>query len=233
MIKCIVVDDEPLARALLESHIAEVPYLKLLGSFKNALEASNFLAKEAVDVVFLDIQMPRLTGLDFLKSIANPPKVIFTTAYREYALESYDFEAVDYLLKPITLPRFLKAVNKLLNLKKDHSSVHITGHEKEYLFFNVNRKRVKVIVDDIQFIESLKDYIHIHLSTTKIMVKQQLGKTMEYLPSYFIRVHRSYIVNTKTITAYTAEDIEIGTLEIPIGGIYKDFVFAYLESNSK
>ncbi|MEO0571083.1 MAG: LytTR family DNA-binding domain-containing protein [Bacteroidota bacterium] len=231
MIKCIVVDDEPLARSLLESHIAEVPYLKLMGSFKNALEANQFLAKETIDLVLLDIQMPRLTGLELLRSIANPPHVIFTTAYREYALESYDFEAVDYLLKPITFSRFLKAVNKLLRKKKELSMPQNEAQGKEYLFLKINRKKVKVIMEDILYIESLKDYIHIHLSENKLLVKMQLGQIMEHLPSYFIRVHRSYIINTTKVTAYTAEDIEIGALEIPIGGTYKDYVFAYLEKD--
>ena len=221
MIKCIVVDDEPLARSLLESHIAEVPYLKLMGSYKNALQASNFLASETVDLIFLDIHMPRLTGLEFLKSITNPPQVIFTTAYREYALESYEFEAVDYLLKPITFTRFLKAVNKLLHKTKGLVGDQKEKREKAYLFLNVNRKKVKVIIDDIQYIESLKDYIQIHLSDSKLMVKKQLGQLMDDLPPYILRVHRSYAVNAKKITAYTAEDIEIGVLEVPIGGKYK------------
>ncbi len=232
MIKCIVVDDEPLARALLESHIAEVPYLKLIGSYKNALQASDFLAREAVDLIFLDIEMPKLTGLDFLRSIANPPSIIFTTAYREYALESYDFEAIDYLLKPITFPRFLKAVNKLLNKDKDLTKPRGEVQEREYLFLNVNRKKVKVVLEEIAYIESLKDYIRIHFADDKLVVKEQLGRIMEYLPPFVLRVHRSYAVNTKKITAYTMDDIEIGPLEIPIGGKYKDQVFAYLRKDS-
>ena len=231
MIKCIVVDDEPLARALMEAHISEIPYLKLMGSFKNALEASNFLMKEDIDVIFLDIHMPKLSGLEFLKSISRPPKVIFTTAYREYALDSYDFEAVDYLIKPITFPRFLKAVNKLLKKEKDLVATHTGEQVEEHLFLNVNRKKIKVIVDDIHYIESLKDYIRIHFSNDTLMVKEQLSQILENLPTYIIRVHRSYVVNTKKITAYTSEDIEIGDLEIPIGGTYKDYVLSYIQGD--
>lgn len=228
MISCIIIDDEPLARALLESHVAEVPFLKLVGTFDSALNASQFIAEEPVGLVFLDIEMPRLSGMDFLKSISNPPDVIFTTAYRKYALESYDFDAVDYLLKPITFPRFLKAVNKLLNSKTDSILAKSADNKQDFLFLNVNRKKIKVVFEEIEYIESLKDYIRIHTADEKIMAKEQLTRIMESMPSYFLRVHRSYVVNTQKITAFTAVDIEIGKIEIPIGGKYKEQVFSYL-----
>ncbi|MEM8999288.1 MAG: response regulator transcription factor [Bacteroidota bacterium] len=231
MIKCILVDDEPLARSLLEAHIAEIPYLQLLGSFKNALEASAFLSNEMVDVVFLDIQMPKLTGIDFLSVISNPPKVIFTTAYREYALESYEFETVDYLLKPITFPRFLKAVNKLTNHVQQLSKGENKQPVKDYLYVTNNKKQVKVVLDNVSHIESLKDYIRIHLVNETLVIKEQLGRIVEELPPHFIRVHRSYVINTKKITAYTTHDIEIGKLEVPIGGKYKEYVFHYLKND--
>nr|WP_299343705.1 response regulator transcription factor [Allomuricauda sp.] len=231
MIKCILVDDEPLARSLLEGHIAEIPYLELLGSFKNALEASDFLNQKKVDVIFLDIQMPKLMGLDFLSTLSNPPKVIFTTAYREYALDSYEFEAVDYLLKPITFSRFLKAVNKLTHSVQNVSNVDTENPDQDYMFVSSNKKQVKVIFDNISHIESLKDYVRIHLPQESLVIKEQLGSLVKDLPSHFIRVHRSYVVNSQKITAYTAQDIEIASFEIPIGGKYKEYVFSYLKNN--
>ncbi|MEM9363730.1 MAG: response regulator transcription factor [Bacteroidota bacterium] len=231
MIKCILIDDEPLARSLLEGHIAEIPYLELLGSFKNALEASAFLNLEKVDVVFLDIQMPKLTGLDFLRTLSNPPKIIFTTAYREYALDSYEFEAVDYLLKPITFPRFLKAVNKLTRIGQKVINTETENPGRDYMFISVNKKQIKVLFDAVSHIESLKDYIRIHLDNESLIFKGQLNTTLKDLPSYFIRVHRSYVVNSRKVTAYTARDIEIGPFEIPIGGKYKEYVVRYLKSN--
>ncbi|WP_422860246.1 LytR/AlgR family response regulator transcription factor [Flagellimonas sp. S174] len=231
MIKCILVDDEPLARSLLEGHIAEIPYLELLGSFKNALEASDFLNKKKVDVVFLDIQMPKLTGLDFLGTLSNAPKVIFTTAYRQYALDSYEFEAVDYLLKPITFSRFLKAINKLTHSVQSVSKVEIESPNPDFMFVSSNKKQVKVVFDKISHIESFKDYIRIHLPNESLVIKEQLGNILKDLPSHFIRVHRSYVINSRKVTAYTARDIEITSLEIPIGGKYKEYVFGYLKNN--
>lgn len=232
MIKCIVVDDEPLARSLLEGHIAEVPFLEHLGSFKDGVEAIDFLRATAVDVIFLDIQMPKLTGIDVLKTIISPPKVIFTTAYREYALESYEYEAVDYLLKPVTFARFFKAVNKLLPVSEDVGS---RTHElpPEHIYVAFNKKRIKVVLDQVLYIESVKDYIRIHLEDKRLVVKEQLGKFAEQLPSNFIRTHRSYVVNMNKITAYTALDIEIVDKEIPIGGKYKEYVFGLLKTIPK
>lgn len=223
MFRCIVVDDEPLARSLLEDHIAEVPILEHVGSFRNAMDAFAFLNKNQVDVIFLDIQMPKLTGFDFLKSIQNPPKVILTTAYREYALDSYEFGIVDYILKPITFDRFFKAVNKLQlsNLELDKPS---KTSDVESIFVYANKKQIKIELEDVLYIESLKDYVKIHFLDKKVVVKEQLSQLLSRLPQTFLRVHRSYIVNTKKISAFTAKDIEIGTIEIPIGGTYKDLV---------
>ncbi len=232
MIKCIVVDDEPLARSLLEGHIGEVPFLEHLGSFKDGVEAIDFLRTTTVDVIFLDIQMPKLTGIDVLKTITSPPKVIFTTAYREYALESYEYEAVDYLLKPVTFTRFFKAVNKLLPVSEDVGArTHVPPVEHIYVAFN--KKRIKVMLDQVLYIESVKDYIRIHLEDKRLVVKEQLGRFAEQLPAHFLRTHRSYVVNTNKITAYTALDVEIGDKEIPIGGKYKEYVFGLLNAMAK
>lgn len=229
MINCIVVDDEPLARSLLESHIAEVPFLEHQGSFKNALLAGDFLSKNSVDLIFLDIQMPMLTGIEFLKSIVNPPKVIFTTAYREYAVESYELEVVDYLLKPITFPRFFKAVTKLnkTNISTPRSDTH-----PDHIFVQINKKQVKMVLDDILYAESLKDYLKIHLRDEALVVKQPISTFAKSLPqNKFMQVHRSYLVALDKVTAYTQQDLEIGEIEIPIGGLYKELVIAALKDS--
>lgn len=231
MIKCIVVDDEPLARSLIEGHIAEVPFLQHLGSFKNAVLASDFLSKNRIDLIFLDIQMPMLTGIEFLRSIANPPKVIFTTAYREYAVESYELEIVDYLLKPITFTRFFKAVSKL---KAAAAPAQETITTADHIFVQINKKHVKLVLEDILYAESLKDYLKIHLKNEVLVVKQRISAFAKSLPEdKFLQVHRSYLVALNKITAFTQQDLEIGQVEIPIGGIYKEFVLATLKNSDK
>lgn len=233
MISCIVVDDEPLARSLLESHIADVPFLEHKGSFKNALLASQFLTTNQVDVMFLDIQMPKITGIDFLKSIANPPTVIFTTAYREYAVESYELQAQDYLLKPITFERFFTAVSRLqvVSPKAIETISQETVSSPAHIFVQLNKKHVKVILQYIKYVESIKDYLKIHTTTETLVIKERISHFIEQLPSdQFLRVHRSYIVNKDQVTAFTQQDIEIGQIEIPIGGKYKDHVLGILKS---
>lgn len=230
---CIVVDDEPLARSLLEQHIADIPFLEHLGSFKNALLAADFLSKNQVDVLFLDIQMPKLTGIDFLKSLQHSPTVIFTTAYREYAVESYELQAQDYLLKPITFERFFKAVSRLqvATPKTVETSPQETTHAPEHIFVHVNKKHIKVILSEVRYIESIKDYLKIHTTTETLVIKERISHFIEQLPDPpFVRVHRSYIVNRDHITAFTQQDIEIGTIEIPIGGKYKEEVLNILKA---
>lgn len=228
MIKCIIVDDEPLARSLLEGHIAQAPFLEHKGSFKNAVLASDFLSKNAVDLILLDIQMPMITGLDFLKTLHHPPRVIFTTAYRDYAVESYELQVVDYLLKPITFSRFFQAVSKL-NTPPEAKEAKLSSGQ-DYLFVQVNRKNIKVVLDTILYVESLKDYLKIHTATETIVVKERISAFAKALPEdKFIQVHRSYIVAQEKVTAFTQQDIEIGRIEIPIGGSYKDYVLKVLK----
>ena len=227
MIKCIVVDDEPLARSLLEAHIAAVPFLEHCGSFKNAVLASDFLIKNTIDLILLDIQMPMLTGIDFLKSLKNPPKVIFTTAYREYAVESYELQVIDYLLKPITFSRFFQGVNKL-NIAPKLKTIPISSGQ-EYIFVQVNKKNIKVVLDTILYVESMKDYLKIHTLSETIVVKERISAFAKALPqNKFAQTHRSYIVALDKITAFTHQDIEIGRIEIPIGGSYKEQVLELL-----
>ena len=233
--RCLIVDDEPLAIQLLEAHIAQVSMLEVVGTANNALEALEALKTVQIDLVFLDIQMPMLTGVEFLKSLAQPPKVIFTTAYREYAMEGYELNIVDYLLKPITFERFFKAINKYLDSRTPTPSQAVETPQaiKEadsgHLFINVNKKHIKVAFQDILYIESLKDYIKIHLPGQSLMTKEKISEFNQSLPDHFLRVHRSFIVNAKKVTAFTAQDVEIGDIEIPIGVSYKQAVLEGLK----
>ena len=229
MIKCILVDDEPLARSLLEGHIATIPYLELCGSFKNAILAADFLSKNQVDVLFLDIQMPMLTGIQFLKNLKNPPQVIFTTAYREYAVESYELEVVDYLLKPITFERFFKAVSKLTAPTANSSEIKPDA-VSQAIFVQSNKKHIKVILEDILYVESIKDYLKIHRKEGVLVIKERISHFVTQLPpDRFLQVHRSYIVRIAAVTAFTQLDVEIGNMEIPIGGKYKEGVVQMLK----
>ena len=229
MIKCIIVDDEPLARTLISGHILEVPYVECLGTFKNAVLASEFLSKHTVDLIFLDIQMPKLNGIDFLKSLKNPPKVIFTTAYREYAVESYELQVIDYLLKPITFSRFFQAINKL-NRSTPEVEV-VKNNTPEHIFVQANKKYIKIILENILYVESLKDYLKIHLRTESILIKERISTFIKILPDQqFMQVHRSYIIAVNKVTAFTHRDIEIGNIEIPIGGLYKEQVLMGLKT---
>lgn len=223
--KCLIIDDEPLAIALIEAHVSKIPNLEVIATCNNALEGFEVLKSEPVDLIFLDIQMPLLTGIDFLKSLTNPPKVIFVTAYREYAIESYELDVVDYLLKPVSFDRFFKAINKYFaSVERNYNleTVHpIIDQQSDFIFVNVNKKNYKVLFSEIVYAESLKDYIQIHTKEKTIVTKDKISEFEQKLPKNFLRIHRSYIVNIDKITAYTAHDVEVGTLEIPIGVSYK------------
>jgi two-component system, LytTR family, response regulator len=226
--RCLIVDDEPLAIEVIENHCGQFENLEVTATCRNAVRAFEILERERIDLVFLDIQMPKLTGIDLLKSLRHPPKVILTTAYVDYALEGFELDVVDYLVKPVSFRRFLKAVNKYFALAPVSSPE--TQTEKEFIFVKADRKNHKVLFSEIQYVESVKDYIKIHTTDKNLLVKQTLASFEEELPpADFIRIHRSYIVNLKHITAYTAHDIEIGAAELPIGVSYKQKVFERLE----
>lgn len=223
-IYCLVVDDEPLALDVLKNYISLVSSLELAGTCNNAVEALNILQQKHIDLIFLDIQMPQLLGTDLIRTLTTPPRVIFTTAYRKFAVEGFELDAVDYLLKPISFERFLKAVNKIMK-----SNGHTMLEEKTamqssngFLYFRSERKMIKVFVDDILFIESLRDYIKIYRKNDKpLLVKQSISTLELKLPQdLFLRVHRSFIVAINKISAFTNQDIEIGQTEIPIGRVY-------------
>jgi len=220
--KCLIVDDEELARELIETHLSQLDNFQIVASCTSALEAHKILQTEVIDLLFLDIEMPVLKGTDFLKSIANKPKVIFTTAYRDYAIEGFDLNAVDYLLKPIVFERFFQSIQKFLELVKP-SVLQITKDSKEdlHIYVRSNKKNIKVLFSSIEYIESIKDYIRIHLANSTLMLKHGITAFEDKLDSRFVRVHRSYIVNKDKVTAFTKNDIEIGTTEIPIGEHYK------------
>jgi DNA-binding LytR/AlgR family response regulator len=232
---CIIVDDEPLARQGMEMNIASLASLQLLGSFSNALAASDFLRKESVDLMFLDINMPELSGLDFLKSLRDAPLVIFTTAYPQYALESYELDAIDYLVKPIRIERFLKAVNKAENhlrlLQQEGNDNQVEKIEDDFVFIKADRKYFKIYFRDILYIEGLKDYVIIYTPDNKIITSMNVKTIAAQLPvSIFARVSKSYIVNVLHITSFDNEIVYIQNNEIPLGQSFKDeFLAQYID----
>ena len=232
-IKCLIIDDEPLAIQIIKAHVEQVPDLELVASFQNPLEAFELLKTTAVDLIFLDIHMPLLTGIDFVKSLQHPPKVIFTTAFRDYAIESYELDIVDYLLKPVTFSRFFKAINKFNSLilapVASPSLSENVDLNNDHLYVNINKKFVKVPFNEILYVESIKDYIRIHTPDQPIVTKDRISEFAKKLPSGFLRIHRSFIVNVSKISAFTAVDVEIGETEVPIGESYKREVMACLK----
>ena len=224
MMSCLVVDDERLVRELLEDNIRQIPYLRLAGSCKNALEAAEFLQREPVDLLFLDIRMPRLTGLQFLQSLQNPPLVILVTAYEQYALEGFNLNVVDYLLKPFAFERFLKACNRAYDLFKLRSAgVGVPAGPEEF-FVHVEYTLVKIVVADVAYVEGLKDYIKIHLvsSPKPVLTRMSMKAIEEKLPAAaFVRTHKSYLVAARRITAIKRDFVCLGPVEIPIGEAYK------------
>ncbi len=231
---CIIIDDEPLALDLLEDDISKIPFLTLKHKFQSPFEAIDILKSGDIDLLFLDIQMPDITGLEFLKSLEKKPLVIFTTAYDQYALEGYNLDVLDYLLKPIPFDRLLKAANKAHDLYKaqslnlganDEGNKNISTYP-DYIFIKSGYDILKVNISDIQFIEGLKDYVKIYLPSQPILTLLNLKAIVEKLPTKkFVRVHRSYIVALDKISAIRKNKIIIGDKEIPIGEHYKDEFF--------
>ncbi|MCE7990840.1 MAG: response regulator transcription factor [Roseivirga sp.] len=229
--KCLIVDDEELARELIETHLSQLDNFETVASCASAMEAHKVLQAETIDLLFLDIEMPVLKGTDFFKNLINKPKVIFTTAYREYAVEGFELHAVDYLLKPIVFVRFFKAIEKFIESVKPQLPAGVEAStEPAHLYVQSNKKRIKVLFDHIYHVESIKDYIKIHLeNATVLMVKHGITAFEKKLDGRFLRVHRSYIVNRQKITAYTKQDVEIENVEIPIGDFYRKDVLAELD----
>ncbi len=235
MINCIAVDDEPLALQLLEDYISQVPFLKLVSTCESAYEARDALQKCHVDLIFIDIQMPGLTGLQFIQSLTNRPMIILVTAYEKFALEGFNLNVVDYLLKPIELTRFIQACNKaedLYQLKKNRTSGTVSP---EYFFVNADYSLVKIMFDDIMWIEGLKDYVKIHLksSSKQMMIRITLKAIEDELPpSKFIRIHRSYIVSVRSVSSVRKNSICVGETELPIGDTYKNVINQLIGKNA-
>lgn len=222
--KCLLVDDEPLAIEVLQNHINAVDQLQVVGTCNSALTAMEFMKANSVDLMFLDIQMPKLHGTAMLRALQVRPKVIFTTAFKEYAADAFELDAVDYLLKPISFERFLRAINKLPNLNLPVHQTPATSEESGFIYFRHERKMIKLFYDEIMYIESIKDYIKIFRDgNSPILVKQTISATEDMLPRHlFVRIHRSFIVAARKITAFTQHDVEINKIEIPIGRLYRD-----------
>lgn len=234
IINCIIVDDEPMAREILEIHLQKIDSTHIVSSCKNAIEAFNVVSSQQIDLVFLDINMPEISGLSFAKSINKNIKVIFTTAYREYAVEGFDLKAVDYLLKPISFERLLQAVNKFLdetitiNLAENKEFLN---DKSDFIFVRSDRKMVKINFNDIHYIESLGDYLKIHLPNKIIITRETITSIEAKLPKNdFLRIHRSFIISIYKIESFTNEYIEIKDKAIPISRSYKKEVLYRLEN---
>jgi DNA-binding LytR/AlgR family response regulator len=254
MLSCLIVEDEPLAAGILEDYVQQVSWLRFVGRCPDALAAAEALREQPVDAIFLDIHLPGIKGLDFLRTLTHPPQVILTTAYHEYAIESYDLGVVDYLLKPIDFERFLKAVQKLkmpsvlpalpaealakageskdmfLAKAGESKDLFLAKEGRPFRFFNVNKKMVRVWLDEIQYVESLKEYVRLCLVGGKsIVTKMPLGDLENALMGLgFVRSHRSFLVAMRHVEAYSATDLTVGGKEIPIGRQYRDTVQAMI-----
>jgi len=248
--RCLIVDDEPPARDVIRRYIEEVPLLELAGECANAIQAITVLQQEPVDLIFLDIRMPQLDGIDFLKTLKNAPRIIFTTAHAEYAIEGYELNIVDYLLKPVRFDRFLKAVNKAFPVRNSLAATGkqgvwersapergaggygIAGEKKNdsFVYFRADRKMVKVYLREIHYIESMKDYIKVVTSGASLITKQSISSVEAMLPeSLFVRTHRSFIVSVQKVDSFTHELVEVGKASIPIGKLYRNGVLKILE----
>jgi DNA-binding LytR/AlgR family response regulator len=224
-LKCLIIDDEPLAQNVIENYLKYVAHIELIAKCDNALTALTWIKKQAVDIIFLDISMPFISGIDFIKTLQNPPAIILTTAHKEFAVESYELNVLDYLLKPISFERFLKAVNKLENEESQVIKPVIDDSGSDvFIYVKSEKKNVKILLKEILFIESLKDYIKIQTSSKSIITQIPISAIEQRLPESFLRIHRSFIVAKDKITAYTQHDFEIGKYQIPIGRNYKAIV---------
>lgn len=225
-IKCIIIEDEPLAVKVLSDYISQVPFLHLECNFKDAILATDYLRNNSVDLIFLDINLPRLKGLSFLKTLSNMPSIIITTAYHQYAVEGFNLNVTDYLLKPFDFERFLVAVNKVKTTQAGKSQ---PVESKDFIFISVQKKKVKVLYEEIIYIESQREYIKIVTTKNEYISKMSTHEIEEILPpNLFQRVHRSFIVSLRRIESYTAESIEMNGVSIPIGKGYRDVLEKYL-----
>jgi two-component system, LytTR family, response regulator len=222
-LRCIIIEDEPLAAKVLADYVGQVPFLELKGMFKDAILATEYLREQNVDLMFLDIHLPKLKGMAFLKTLADPPAVIITTAYHQYAVEGFELNVTDYLLKPFEFERFLVAVNKVNTGKKETMEEKTAG--KDFIFLNVQKKKVKILFSEILYIESQREYIRI-VTTKKAYLSKMGTQEIEDLlpPALFKRIHRSFIIAVNKIESFTAEEVEVNGVSIPVGRAYKDVI---------
>jgi two-component system, LytTR family, response regulator len=222
-IKCIIIEDEPLAVKVLADYISQVPFLELQGSFKDAILATDFLRDHRADLIFLDIHLPKLKGMAFLKTLTHPPAIIITTAYHQYAVEGFEMNVTDYLLKPFDFERFLVAVTKVKIATTATPGNEEPRTTKDHLFLNVQKKKVKILFQDIIYIESQREYIKIVTTKGEYLSKMSTHEIEDLLPAnQFKRVHRSYIISLSKIDSYTAEEVEVSGISIPIGRGYRE-----------
>jgi len=234
-LRCLLIDDEPPALKILASYISNINGLEIVAQCKNAIEALDILHQKTVDVIFLDIKMPKILGTEFLKNLSHPPKVIFVTAYRDYAVEGYELDAVDYLVKPVSFERFFKAITKLNRMMDKEvvtTAVEYKSNPEAFVYLKVDRDMKKIFVNDIIYIESWKDYVKLFLASGKNVLAKQSISAMENLLSehMFLRVHRSYMVSLNKISSYNGLSVQLDTKEIPIGRLYKQVVMERLQT---
>ena len=224
-IKCIIVEDEPLAVKTLADYISQVPFLQLQAKFKDAILASQYLQDNPVDLIFLDIHLPKFKGMAFLKTLNNPPAVIITTAYHQYAVEGFNLNVTDYLLKPYEFERFLVAVNKVKSAQREKIKPVEHAEVKDFIFLNVQKKKVKILFSEIVFIESQREYIKIVTTKKEFISKMSTHEIEDILPPHlFKRIHRSFIVSVSKIDSYTADMVEVNGFSLPIGRGYRDVI---------
>ncbi|MFC2090135.1 LytR/AlgR family response regulator transcription factor [Bacteroidota bacterium] len=235
--KCIIIDDEPLARELIRGHVQKLENFEIVDECSNAMQAMDSLRNKQIDLMFLDIKMPQISGIEFLKSLKNPPKVIITTAFSQFAIEGFELDVVDYLMKPVTFERFFKAINKFYAVRsqQDISLENENGFDDHaFIYVKENKKIIKIYLKEIHFIEGLNEYIRIHTDTRRVVIKSSLQSMEKKLPpELFIRVHKSYIVSIPRIRAFNATTIELENAKVRIGRNYKNQVFSALQFKSE
>jgi two-component system, LytTR family, response regulator len=224
-IKCIIIEDEPLAVKVLSDYILLIPFLELQGTFKDAILATDYLRQNNTDLIFLDIHLPKLKGMAFLKTLTSPPAIIITTAYHQYAVEGFNLNVTDYLLKPFEFERFLIAVTKVKTAQTEKQPRYESQEIKDYLFLNVQKKKVKILFSEIVYIESQREYIKIVTTKKEYVSKMGTHEIEALLPTnLFKRIHRSFIVSVSKIESYTAETVEVNGIAIPVGKAYRDVI---------
>lgn len=224
-IRCIIIEDEPLATRILADYVSQVPFLELQSSFKDAILATEWLRSNTTDLMFLDIHLPKLKGMAFLKTLTHPPAVIITTAYHQYAVEGFDLNVTDYLLKPFEFERFLVAVNKVQTTGERDQVTMEQGETRDFIFLNVQKKKVKILFSEISYIESQREYVRIVCGKKEYLSKMSTQEIEELLPPrLFKRIHRSFIISVNKIESYTADAVELSGVSIPVGRAYRDVI---------